>query len=130
MRQTKRTDDLEQLTGSVASFYQALCEVFGKDKVGWAYADKITAPGLFIAFQVSNNDFDKDLEGTINNIITDYQIGIWHDTMLQVLNETSRLLQAIDGTIFQVQSIRPAYQDGNKRKWHQDVTIRVMEDFQ
>lgn len=112
-----------------AQLYDFLVSVFGEKYVLLAYSDVVTEPGLSVVYTQESADFDKELDGTTNNVTETYSIEIWHDTMLDVLQQVSTLVTAMEGTVFQVQSVRPVRVDGNKRKWHEEIQVVVMEEL-
>lgn len=109
--------------------YDFLCSVYGQDKVSLVYSDKVTAKGLSIYYYCDNVDFDKELDGTTNLKIGTFTVEIWHDSLIEVLESSDILINAAEGTDFQIQNLRPTREDGYKRKWHRVIQIRIMEDF-
>lgn len=108
--------------------YDFLVEVYGEDNVALAYADSVSSPGFSCDYYEVDMAMDKNLDGTTNLIIHNYIVDIWNDSLLQVKESSEVLFKAMEGTEFQIQSIRPIRVDGNKRKWYQEVSVRLMED--
>lgn len=108
--------------------YDFLVQIFGEEKVGLAYSDKVTEPGLSIRYVQLSEDYQKELDGTTNLAIGRFMVQVWHDSMLEVRDSASDLLRVAEGTKFQIQNSRPVRVDGNKRKWHKDLEIVIMED--
>lgn len=108
--------------------YDFLKSIYPEDSVSLSYSDKITTSGFSCNYEQVSITTDKNLDGTTNLLIVEYRIQIWHDTLKQVKESTSILFRAMEGTQYQIQSIQPIRVDGNKRKWHQEITVIVMED--
>lgn len=94
-----------------------------------AYSDRVTQPGLSVIFYENQTSEIKDLEGTTYMEQGSFVVQIWHDDLEQVEVQRKRLQAATQGTEFQIQSMRPVRVDGNKRKWHRDFEIQIMEDY-
>lgn len=111
------------------SFLKSVYNMYPEDRVALFYSDKITSPGFSCVYEQSNIVTDKNLDGTTNLLIVEYQIQVWNDTLKQVKEDTNILFRAMEGTKYQIESIQPVRVDGNKRKWHQEITVTVMEDI-
>lgn len=106
-------------------FLEAL---FVGERVALSYGDKVTEPGFSVVFYEDGTDVDRNLDGTANLLIGTYVVQIWHDSLLEAKEKSDILFQAMEGTKFQILSMTPIRVDGNKRKWHQQIVVQIMED--
>lgn len=110
--------------------FNFLKNLFGEDVVVMiVYGDKVTTPGLSVVFSESQTSTIRDLEGTTYMQTGTFVVQIWDDNLEKVEIQKRRLQEAMEGTEFQIQNMRPVRTDGNRRKWHRDIEIQVMEDF-
>ena len=108
--------------------FDFLKATFVNERVELSFGDKVTQPGFTAVFYEVGTDIDRNLDGTANLLIGNYVVQIWHDSLLEVKEKTNILSKAMDGTKFQILSITPVRVDGNKRKWHQQIVVQIMED--
>lgn len=113
----------------LVAFYDFLKSLYGQNNVFMSYGDQVTTPGLSCVFSEESADRESDLAGETNVITYTYNVEIWHDSYEEVLRSSQILINAVEGTDLQIQSMRPVREDGYKRKWHRVITIRIMEDF-
>ena len=102
--------------------------LFEKEKVGLAYSDAVTKPGLGVVYYDTGIDAQKELDGTTNLLVGNFIFEIWHDTYAQVLEASNTLFTAAEGTKFQIQNMRSVRINGSKKKWHREISIIIMED--
>lgn len=106
-----------------------LRSIFGVDKVLLAYSDRVTKPGLSVIYYQGDESYTKELDGTTHMRTGNYVVQIWHDSLAEVIQAYDVLFDAMEGTEYQILSSRPVRVDGNKRKWHKEITLVIMEDL-